>query len=182
MVHLDGVERAVLGAVAALHADGRVNPEALGLWLRLAVVFLGAHDPDALRRADARADAAGRAPVLAGHVVLDQKRHEAEVFRDLEFLFGILDGDKALHGSLVLFAFWQVARAEVTARISPVALEKMLERDAHARQNALAKHDASYRSSSPNTMSIEPRMITTSATLCPRTIVDSAPMLTNDGA
>src|SRR5690606_10268913 len=65
VVHLDRVERAELGAEAAVHADAHVDPELLWLRLRPAVGLLAAFDPYALRRADLGADATGGTPVVA---------------------------------------------------------------------------------------------------------------------
>src|SRR5690606_6129045 len=84
VIHLDRVERAELCAEAAVHADVDVDVELFRLWDGAAGFrVVGADDPDALRRADFRADAAACAPVVTGAlwmiVVLDhQERDEAE--------------------------------------------------------------------------------------------------------
>ncbi len=60
VIHDDRVERTVLGAEAAVHADVHVDVELGRLGDRAARVrVVRTHDPDALRRADLGTDAAG---------------------------------------------------------------------------------------------------------------------------
>ena len=58
LVHLDRVERAVLRAEPAVHADVHVDVEVLGQRDDGPLGALGLGHPDALRRADLRADVA----------------------------------------------------------------------------------------------------------------------------
>ena len=99
MIHLDGVERAVLGAEAAVHADVGVDVELGGLRDGTSRGRVGAaHDPDALRRADLGADAAGGAADLLFAVralVIDEERDVAEFLGHGQFLFGILHREDA---------------------------------------------------------------------------------------
>src|SRR5207302_1701319 len=95
VVHLDGVEGAVLGAITARHADRDVDRKLGGLGDGLAVGAGGADDPDALGRADLGADAAAGAALLASLLVVDEDGEVAEVIGDGQALLGVLDGEVA---------------------------------------------------------------------------------------
>ena len=93
MVHLDGIERAVLGAVSTVHAHIGIDIELRRVGDRPAGVGVGrAHDPNALGWAHLGADPARGAAVfdLAVIFFINQEGYEAELFWNWEFLFGVL--------------------------------------------------------------------------------------------
>ena len=97
VIHLDRVERAVLGAETAVHADVGIDVELSRLRDGLAGLgVVRAHDPDALRRADLRANTAGGAAhsfLAVFSLVIDQEGNIAELFGSGQFLFRVLDGE-----------------------------------------------------------------------------------------
>ena len=100
VVHLDGVERAVLGAQPAVHADVHVDVEVLGERDHGPLGALGLAHPDALGRADLRADVARGAADVAVLGVVDQHGQDAEPLVDRQPLVGILDREQP--GGLVV--------------------------------------------------------------------------------
>jgi len=150
VIHLDSVERAELGAQAAVHTDVDVDVELLRCGLGAAGLRVGAaHDPDALRRADLGADAATGAPVLAGglfrvQVVDDQKGGEAEAFRNGDLFLRVFNREQPQPAVLAALAEMEGGIGAFTlaqeADVIDVCIKKMLERDPHPFKNAQSVH------------------------------------------
>ena len=133
VVHLYGVERAVLGAQAAVHAQVAVEGE--GNWSLQRFTGLrvfGALDPEALGRANARAGAAGRTALLllaAVIDIIDQERQEAELLGFDGADLGVLNGEDALRirtGAERGLAGFALARHKI-AQVDEVRRDKMPE-------------------------------------------------------
>ena len=145
-VHLDGLERANLDANLALHADADVDVEHLRShqWFTLLVAVH--HDVDALRRTLDLANLARRAPRLVRGFVIDQKRKRARVLRGLDAFLRVLDRNHPFLG---------IETPDVILGRHDQALDQTFAGEVH------------YRSTSPNTMSMLPNIMTASATFCP---------------
>jgi hypothetical protein len=100
MVHLDGVKRAVLGAVTTVHADididikfGRVRDRTT------CIGITRTHDPDALRWTYLSADTTRGTTILLNAVIFDvnQEGNVPELFRNWQFLFRVLDCEDPTH-------------------------------------------------------------------------------------
>ena len=149
LVHFDRVKRADFRADAALHAHGSVDVEHLGVELHLAEVIglLGGvlDDLNAMGGAFLLADRAGRAAQPSYRIapIIDQERDRPSVGLRLKPLLGVLHRRQTLR---VI-----IAPAEI-----PPRLHEPL-------QYAKAQHQ---RSTSPSTISMLPRMMTTSYGPC----------------
>src|SRR6266850_1269923 len=152
VIHLDRLKRADLHADLALHADADIDIEHFGALLRLALLVAIHDDVNALRRALDLANLAGHAAHRASAVliiVVHEERERARILGNLDALLGILDRHQPL--------FVDITPDEIAGR------------DDHTLEQTFA-YETHQRSTSPSTMSMLPRMMTTSATLWPRHI------------
>ncbi len=96
--------------------------------------------------------------------IVDQERNETELFRNCEPLLRILNGEHpAGLGTLPdLQRLRVVVAAAKPAQVVEVGLDEMFHRDGQAAHDPDPVHQ---RSTSPSTISIEPKIATTSATL-----------------
>ena len=95
LVHLDGVERAVFGTESAVHADIHIN-EVFFRQRDDALRSFRLGHPDALRRADLRADVATGTADVAVLVVINQDRQDAEPLIDRKTFVGVFDSEEAV--------------------------------------------------------------------------------------
>src|SRR5581483_5077986 len=173
------------------HADVRVNKEFGRLRDGAACLrVVGANDPNALRRADFCTNPAGCTANFLLSIcafIVNQKRHITEFFRHRQFFFGILHGEDAasfcagtMGNALII-----VVAASPPGDVIKISINETFERYAETFEYSFAIHNlfsVFYRSSSPSTMSITPRIATKSAIFCPTHIFSSAVMLMKDGA
>jgi hypothetical protein len=144
VIHLDGIKRAELGAVAAVHTDGGINKKVLGLrhWTLGHRVF-GALNPNALRRAHFGANAATGAFNLVLFRIVYQKRDVAKVLRQVQPLFGVLHRRQAVVFG-VLPSQWAGLRGQTTLvhrvlQVFGIRCDKVLQRHAQTFEDATAK-------------------------------------------
>ena len=143
-IHLDRVEWAELGAIAAVHANRRINEEILRLWHRAFGNWVfGALDPDALGWADLGANAAAGAFDLVLSRVLYQERDIPKILRHRQALFWIFDRHHAVVFRVLpaqwACHFFDPGLIHCIEHILGIRIHKMLQRHAHALQDSTSK-------------------------------------------
>src|ERR1700677_1297407 len=179
-IHLDGFKRAHFNANLTTHTDGNIDIEHRRIKLRLAhgirLFVFAFFNVDALRRAFLLADLAAHTahtslPVVA---VVDKKGEVSRRFDLRQPLLWIL------HGCQAVFA--DVAAKKIPGRLYKTFRDALTQHDAHTLYSEIPRRSFDYvshglfsssqvyRSTSPSTISMVPKMTITSDTFDPRHI------------